>query len=175
MTIFSGHYLTDPIDLAVVCTEADIIAVCDDPGGAEATTALTFADLDATQTAAIVAVMDSLIRPVEATINSYARSQGYLIPLTPLDDDVKELAARLLWVGMRQHAKRITAQQAEDEREAFRKGTLSDIARGFVVLTAAKATDRPAQRSTVYKVSGASSRDSEGAVPRLSRKSMERF
>lgn len=178
MTTFAGAYIQEPSDLQVVCTEADMISVCDDPGKQDARDYLDFASLtigNPTAKAEIVAVMNSLIVPVEDTINSYARRQGYAIPLSPVDPLVKDLAARLLWIDARQRAKGLTSMAAEAERSGFIKGTLNDLATGKLKLTAARNASAPAPASNVYKISTAASRDTDGSVVRISRKRLEGF
>ncbi len=176
MTTFAGSYIQEPANLQVVCTEADIIAVCDDPGKQNLRDYVDFATLlsgNPTGHAEVVAVMNSLITPVEDTINSYARRRGYAIPLAPVDPVVKDLAARLLWVDMRQRAKGLTADAAEQQRKDLRNGPLSDISTGRLLLTAALSTSTPAPQALVYNISDAASRDTDATTPRLSRKSME--
>lgn len=174
-TTFNGSYIQEPADLQVVCTEADIISVCDDPGGEDMRNILTFAGLNAQQKPEVVAVMNSMIGPVESLINSYARKQGYAIPLAPIDALIKDLAARLLWIDMRQHAKSLTADAAEKQRADFRTGTLKDLGEGRLRLTAARDTSKPPQSATVYSLTDAASRDVERLVPRMSRKALEGF
>jgi hypothetical protein len=172
MTTFNGSYVTEPVDLQAVCTEADIIACCDDPGGTDMRDVNTFAGLSAPQKAEVVAIMNTLIADVESTVNSYARRQGYAIPLSPVDALVRDVASRLLWIDLRQRAKGLTADAAEQLRDGFRRGTLADIAKGTLLRTATRAT-APAPSSHVYKISDAATRDVEGVTPRMSRKTLE--
>lgn len=171
---FAGSYIQEPSDLRVVCDEATIIAVCDDAGGAEASGAQTFADLTAPQLAAVVSVMNSLIPAAEQLLNSYARRRGYLIPLNPVDATVKDACAQLVWISMRKRAGRIGSEAAKNQQRKIENTTLEDIADGRLLLTAAKAAG-PAPGAHIYHMSGAASRDQDGRVPRLSRKSLERL
>jgi hypothetical protein len=169
---FAGQYIKEPSDLRVVCTEADIIAVCDDPGGEDARDILIFSGLSENQKAAIVAVMNSLIPAVEREIDGYAMKAGYAVPLSPLDADVTKIAARMLWIDMRQTNGRIDADTADKQRNAIRDGELTDISKGRLILTAAKNTSAPAPASHVYDFASAHQRDTDGTVPRMSRKTL---
>jgi Protein of unknown function (DUF1320) len=177
MTTFAGRYIKEPSDLQTVCTEADIIAVCDDKAGAR--DILTFADLDSDVEADIALVMNSLIEPEEALVEGYARRRGYAVPLSPIDAEVKSIVARLVWISMRQRSHALTSSAAEADRKTIRDGSLNDIATGKLVLTALMDTiDTPAD-SVVYRISDGHSRDTGGAVmgsstiTRNSRKSLE--
>jgi hypothetical protein len=172
---FAGNYLKEPSDMAVVCTEHGIILTCDDPGGEDARDVDNWADLSVPQKAAIVAVMNSIIGPVEATINGYARRWGYAIPLYPLDTIVTELAARLAWISMRQRSGGLTSQAAEEEREVFRQGILEDLAMGKLILTAGDDSSSVAPQAHVYSFTDAASRDTTGMTPRMSRHTLRGF
>jgi len=175
MTTLAGNYIQEPSDLQSVCTEADIIACCDDTGVAR--DYRTFAELPTNPTdikALIVGVANSLIVPVESLIDGYARRRKYATPLNPLDADVKDIAARLMWISLRQRGKSLTSIAAEQERKAIRDAQLSDIANGTILLTAAlQATSTPAPSSFVDTVSSGNER-ADGVV-RSSRESMRRF
>jgi hypothetical protein len=171
---FAGQYLQEPSDLSVVCTEAAIIAICDDAGGTEATGAQTFADLTVDQEAAIVAVMNSMLLPQEELLESYARRRGYAIPLNPVDATAKNVVVELVWIPMRVRAGRITAEQATAEKQKIENTTLEDIAKGRILLTAAMGPG-PAPGAHIYRLSSAHQRDPDGRVFRLSRKSMGRL
>ena len=174
MSTFTGNYIKEPSDLRVVCNEADIIAVADDPGGEDARDVVRFADLSANQLAAVVGVMNELIAPIEDEIDAYARDKGYLTPLSPVDPMVVSIAARLVWISMRQRGKALTADAAEDQRRKIRDGQLTDISTGRLILTAAKAGTR-APTALIYAHSTAATRDTTGSTPRLSRKTLEGF
>jgi hypothetical protein len=174
MSTFAGEYVKEPSDLRVVCNEAEIIAACDDPGAESARDVLTFAELSAEQKAAIVAVMDSLIEPVESEIHSRARVRGYAIPLSPVDALITKLAVRMLWIDMRQRNGRLTSEAAEKERETIRDGDLASIASGKILLTAAH-TGVVAPAAHIYKISSAHQRDTTGKTERISRASLGRF
>lgn len=169
---FSGSYVQEPGDFRVVCTESTIIAICDDAGGAEAAGKQLFSQLTADERAAIVGVMNDLIGPAEELLERYARSRGYTIPLNPIDKTVKDIVVQLVWVSMRQRAGRLSGEQAAKEREEIRSGQLTDIAKGRLILTAAKDSSAPAPSSCIYKHSTAASRDKSGKVTRLSREKM---
>jgi hypothetical protein len=169
---FSGSYVQEPSDLRVVCSESTIIAICDDAGGTEAAGKQLFSELTADERAAIVGVMNDLIAPAEELLESYARSRGYTIPLYPVDWTVKDIVVRLVWIAMRQRAGRITGEQAQKERGDIIAGQLTDIARGRLILTAAKDSAGPAPASCIYKASTAATRDKSSAVVRLSREKM---
>ncbi len=175
MSTFAGSYIQEPADLQSVCTEADIIACCDDTGAARDYT--TFATLPTAPTnvrALIVGVANALIEPVESLIESYARRRGYALPLAPLDADVKDIAARLMWISLRQRGKSLTSVAAEQERKLIRDNQLTDIASGKLILTAAlSAATTPPPASYVDTVSSGNER-SDGVV-RASRASMRRF
>lgn len=172
MPTFAGSYIKEPSDLQVVCNEATIIGSCDDPGGEAARDIERFADLSVAQKAQIVGVVDSLIRPAEAIVNSYARGRGYAIPLSPVDLLITDITARLVWISMRQRAGRLTGEQAEAERKAIREGQLRDIATGKAVLTAAVGTGAAAPSANVYAASSANQRDTTLVTERLTRASL---
>lgn len=171
MPTFAGDYIQEPSDLQVVCNEATIIASCDDPGGEAAREIERFDDLSVDQKTQIVAVVDSLILPAEAIVNSYARPRGYAIPLSPVDPMITDITARLVWISMRQRAGRLTGEQAEAERKAIREGQLRDIATGKCLLTADLVTGA-APAANVYSASSANQRDTTGVTERLTRASL---
>lgn len=175
MTTFAGSYIQEPADLQSVCTEADIIACCDDTGVAR--DYRTFAELPTNPTnvlALIVGVVNSLIQPVESTIDSYARRRGYATPLAPLDADVKDIAARLMWISLRQRGKSLTSIAAEQERKVIRDNQLTDISAGRLLLTAALAASSVAAPASYIDTVSSGNERSDGVV-RASRSSMRRF
>lgn len=185
MTTFAGHYIQEPADVSSAgFTEEDIITVCDDSGGASAGAALTFADLGATVKGEIVAVMNSIITPAESLIEGYARRRGYAIPLSPLDADVKEIAAQLVAISLALRGKRMSLSAANAERDKIRNGFLTDISSGKIELTAALA-DSSLETSTdnVHSFTSGADRAPEvelsnpevASVPRASRYSLRNW
>jgi hypothetical protein len=173
VTTFNGRYLKEPADIQV-CAESDLITVGAKIADVDPGTALTFAELFAASApnhAAVVAAINGKIPAVENEIESYATRRGYAIPLSPVDAVAKKLAARMLWIDLRQLGKSLTSTAAEEERDKIRRGDLESVANGKLPLTAAM-TATAAPSSHVYRFTDAATRDTDGGVPRLSRKSM---
>lgn len=172
MSTFAGSYIKEPGDLLVVATEDQIIlALCD----GQQVTAKTFAELTVDELAIVVNVANALIAPAEATIDSYAKKRGYATPLYPVDSDVRELAAQLVWISALQRGGTLSIVDANKLRNDLRDGALSDIADGKLVLTAAMNTANAAPGSHIHSITDAASRDTTGRVERTSRAQWARW
>lgn len=172
MSTFAGSYIKEPGDLLVVATEDQIIlALCD----GQQVTAKTFDALTSDALEIIVRVANELIPAAESMVNAAARKRGYAIPLNPIDADVLQIAAQLVWISALQRGGTLSIVDAQKLRDDLREGSLKDIADGDLVLTAALETATEAPGSRIHSITDAATRDTTGRVERTSRAAWARW
>lgn len=151
MSTFDGFYLKEPADFLSVATEQDLIQSAQDPDQTS-NDFESFADIDEAIVAGgsfggqaedlldkIKAVVNEAVNYAENLVHSYARTQGYAIPLNVgLDPVIKQIALDVAWIYLRFRRGILSDEQKNEAMNRARNGELRDIARNVITLASPK-------------------------------------